>query len=326
MVRPFRGILKYALLTVLFLVSLTSQATEYERKALIIGNSNYTTLESLSNPLNDATAIAKALGALEFDVDLLIDASLDVMKNGVGEFQSKLNSSTVSVIYYAGHGVQNDGTNYLIPSDATIEKTGQLAEQSLSLDRILSSLDKSESPLKIVLLDACRDNPLKSQLGLPRSIRQPKGLAEASSASGTILSYATAPNRIAYDGEEGKHSPYAKALLKHIGTPGVTVVDMLNRVGIEVEQDTFGKQTPWQYISPIDEFCFSGCVSTANSADLTTGTPPTEQEPTPSGPNRWLYIGLGVLAVGAAAALSGGGSTEGPSSETIETTVTTPLP
>ncbi len=253
--------LKLILIAALLFLPHSLFASFADKRALVIGNANYTVLPTLENTVNDANDIAGQLEKLGFEVDLLLDANLIDMQRGIAEFSNKLNSNTVSLVYYAGHGVQEQGINYLISATANIKQSWQLQSATITLDTILSALDDSLSPLKIVMLDACRDNPFKDDRQLSRSIRAKSGLAQFVSTSGTILSYATSPDRVAYDGEPGDmNSPYTTALLNHISTPGIKVGEMLNRVGKDVRQFTAGRQEPWQSSSPIEDFCFAGCL------------------------------------------------------------------
>ncbi len=256
-----KGCRQLSLVVLLFLLPQSLIAAFADKRALVIGNANYSVLPTLENTVNDANDIAIQLEKLGFEVDLLLDASHLDMQRGVSAFSSKLDSDTISLVYYAGHGVQEQGVNYLIPATANIQQSWQLKSSTMSLDTILNALDDSLSPLKIVMLDACRDNPFKDDRRLSRSIRAKAGLAQFVSTSGTILSYATAPDRVAYDGDPGDmNSPYTTALLEHITTPGIKVGEMLNRVGKDVRQSTAGLQEPWQSSSPIDDFCFAGCL------------------------------------------------------------------
>lgn len=249
-------------LIILFSTPQLAFATYVDKRALVIGNANYSSLPQLDNTVNDAKAIEQKLSGLGFEVDLLVDASLQDMQRGLAVFAEKLDSDTISLVYYAGHGVQEEGVNYLIPSTADIQQSWQLKSSTISMDTILNALDDSLSPLKMIMLDACRDNPFKDNRRLSRTLRSKAGLAQFVSTSGTIVSYATAPDRVAYDGNPGdRNSPYTTALLEHISTPGIKVGEMLNRVGKDVRQTTAGKQEPWQSSSPIDDFCFAGCLN-----------------------------------------------------------------
>ena len=228
--------------------------------ALVIGNGGYNYAEHLPNPANDARELGKQLRRLGFNVLEGVDLSNRNMGELLEKFVNKINKKTIALFYYAGHGMQQNGTNYLIPVNANIKAGYKIEDTSLDLNKIIASINLANPVLSIILVDACRDNPFAKRMrnALPSKTVSRKGLAEIDSTTGTILSYATEPGKTADDGYD-KHSPYTQALLKYINIPGLSLQDMLNRVGLEVMEKTNGAQKPWLASSPIPRFCFAGC-------------------------------------------------------------------
>ena len=247
------------LLTVsLLFVSVTYSADLAQRHALVIGNGNYQHLLKLDNPVNDATAISRTLSELGFAVTTLTDVSRDQMLQGISLFRDSLDRESVALLYYAGHGIQHENKNYLIPVDANLTENQQLQSLAVGLDTAVNALKTSGAPLRIFMLDACRDNPLQGTRSATRTAQRTRGLASIDANYGTIFSYATDPGKVAYDGQT-EHSPYTEALLKHLPVAEQSISDMLNAVGNEVLRSTGYTQTPWQSSSPIPPFCFAGC-------------------------------------------------------------------
>ena len=182
------------------------------------------------------------------------------MDKALRQFGERLEGANSSVFYYAGHGIQVNGTNYLLPVDAVLKHPRDLEWESSSLTSVLRQMEGKDR-VNILFLDACRDNPLSEtlarSLGNNRSVFIGRGLARVDANAGTLISYATKEGEVASDGK-GDHSPYTQALLKHIGTPGLEVGLMLRRVRDQVRKSTSEKQTPWEYGSLLGEFYFSG--------------------------------------------------------------------
>ncbi len=246
------------------------------RVALVIGNSNYFHADFLPNPVSDAKAISQKLVNLGFDVVEGIDQSRSEMKALLRKFVAKLDNRSIALFYYAGHGIQHQKRNFLIPVDADINDVHEVEFSGIDLDMILIALKNHRPKLSIGLLDACRNNPFEKRIRdkvLARSgVYRGGGLAAVNSVNGTILSYATEPGNVAIDGYED-HSPYTAALLKYLAQPGLSVQDMLNKVGLDVAAVTNGDQNPWVSSSPIPEFCFAGCdvdsvISSAQMASI----------------------------------------------------------
>ncbi len=231
-----------------------------ERIALVIGNSRYQQVEFLPNPTNDARAVARKLISLGFDVIEYHDQTRSQMQAALRRFSEKLGPESIALFFYAGHGIQYNGRNYLIPVDADISKAYEIEYQALDLSMVLSAVDERHPVLGIVMLDACRDNPFEQKIrGVSRAVGfRGSGLAVIRNTRGTILSYATEPGSTATDGT-GSHSPYTEAMLKYLDRPGLSIQEMLNEVGLEVMRLTHGVQKPWFSSSPVPRFCLAGC-------------------------------------------------------------------
>jgi len=223
------------------------------RVALVIGNGAYTRVRPLPNPTNDARAMAKSLRDIGFVVTEGIDLDRTAMQATIRDFLRDAARSQVAVVYYAGHGVQIDGRNYLAPVDIEFRAGSGMTEAMMDLDTIMAGLD-DQVRTNILILDACRNNPTAPKLasaGPARDIEAGSGLAApatlgsgATLGAGTLIAFATAPGQVALDGE-GANSPFSAALTRHIGTPGLEVQQMLTRVRAEVVAATKGKQVPW---------------------------------------------------------------------------------
>ena len=218
-----------------------------ERVALVVGNANYNeTAARLRSPVNDATAMAAALRRLGFRVIEGNDLDDDGFYNKIGAFEDAMGSAKVALFFYAGHGLQVEGRNYLAPVDLKLERKQDLRLHAIDLDSVLEVM---QSETKIVILDACRNNPLAgglaSSLGLTRKTLENGGLAWVESTSGTLIAYAAAPGKTAVDVEED-HSPYTAALLEHLETPGLSVVELFAHVSESVIKRTGERQRPWR--------------------------------------------------------------------------------
>lgn len=235
---------------ILFLICpFSSIAATQQRTALVIGNSAYSS-GPLKNPVNDASDMATALRSLGFNVTLHRNANHHTMENAIREFGGKLSRNRgVGLFYYAGHGMQIDSVNYLIPVGTRVDKPSDVKFKAVNADMILAEMENAKNGTNIVILDACRDNPFS------RSFRSAKrGLEIISSAPmGTFISYSTAANQVAQDGE-GRNSPYTKALLANIGKPGLTLSDVFMEVRKQVSKET--GQVPWESSSLVGHFYF----------------------------------------------------------------------
>jgi len=228
----------------------TSTSAQAPRTALVIGNGNYKT-SPLRNPVHDASDMARVLKRLGFKVIHKQNASQKEMERAIQEFGKQLRGGGVGLFYYAGHGIQLNGRNYLIPVDAEIETESDVRFEGVDSGRVLGKMEDAGNALNVVILDACRDNPFA------RSFRSnAQGLARIDAPRGSLIVYATAPGSVAADGE-GRNGIFTKYLLKHMNTPNLAIEDLLKKVRMDVVSETNGKQTPWESSSLMGEFCFS---------------------------------------------------------------------
>ena len=247
-----------ALLMVL-LGAVGAQASTGDSKvALVIGNGVYKNAPDLPNPPNDARAMTVMLRSMNFEVIEGINLSKAGMIAKIDEFTEKAYEADIGVIFYAGHGMQVEGKNYLIPVDAELSKAAHLQTRTIEIDELVASLPPDPN-IGIVFLDACRDNPLARTLarGLPatRSATIGIGLApvhvetKGDGTGGTLIAYATDPGAVALDGQNTANSPYTQALIRHLSTPGIELQSALTRVRGEVARQTEGRQRPWHNAS-----------------------------------------------------------------------------
>nr|MDQ4087884.1 caspase family protein [Pseudomonadota bacterium] len=223
------------------------------RIALVIGIGNYGTLGNLSNPANDARGLAEALRAIGFEVDLVVDADQRRMKDAIsrlGERMARAGPGSTGLFYFAGHGVQSRGVNYLVPARAAIRREADLELEAVAADTVLLQMQEAGVSTNIVILDACRNMPLTRNF---RSGGQ--GLAQMDAPNGSFIAYSTAPGSVAADGG-GTNSPFASALLREIVQPGQPIEAVFRNVRRSVLQETEGQQTPWDSSSLIEPFFF----------------------------------------------------------------------
>jgi cyclophilin family peptidyl-prolyl cis-trans isomerase len=224
---------------------------QQQRIALVIGNANYA-VGKLKTPLNDATDMANALKELGFEVILLKDSSKRQMDDALDQFTTRINQGYVGLFYYAGHGMEVEGENYLIPVNAQIKAEKDVEYESMPLGKILGRMEDAGNRINIVILDACRDNPFRK---FWRS--SSRGLtAPVQAASGTLIAFATAPGKVASDGT-GRNGLFTSYLLKYIKTPNMEVDLMMRKVRSDVAQNTNNYQVPWTSSSLIGEFAFN---------------------------------------------------------------------
>jgi len=231
-----------------------AQAAQAEsRVALVIGNSAYQVNKPLNNPVNDAQAVSQMLNQAGFEVVMAFDLTRDIMKQTVEEFAARVlekGSNTVAMVYYAGHGIQADGENYLIPIDAKFSDEDDLPEQGVKLADVVAALEATQTKARIVVVDACRNNPFGGSANDDNG-----GLALVDAPEGALIAYSTAPGTVAFDGL-GKHSPYAAAFMRTARTPNLPVEQVFKKVRLLVNDSTDKKQTPWDSARLNTEFVF----------------------------------------------------------------------
>lgn len=221
------------------------------RFALIIGNGNYDQLPKLRNPRNDAEDISRSLSNLGFDTELLLDANQETMEGKIVDFGKKLNSGGVGLFYYAGHGIQSKGRNYLIPSNAKLKSEKDLRYKTVDIGQVLSEMENANNGFNIIILDACRNNPLASQF---RSTT--RGLTRLNAPRGTLVAFATGPGMAAEDGT-GRNGTFTKHFLAALKISNVTIEQTFKTVLKNVDQETKGQQTPWVSSSFTGDFYFN---------------------------------------------------------------------
>lgn len=235
--------------------NLAVQKNTVERVALVIGNGAYTSAP-LRNPPNDARDMGSTLRGLGFEVIEKIDVTQKEMNRAIVQFGQKLNASTMALFFYAGHGMQVKGKNYLLPVDAQISSEASVRAEAVDVDVVLDQF--SVSRLNVVILDACRNNPFERRF---RSMGG--GLTQMDAPKGTLIAYATAPGKVASDGD-GKNGIYTQELIKLIQMPGLPVETVFKRVRANVTRITGDNQIPWEASSLTGEFYFN--AGTAGSA------------------------------------------------------------
>lgn len=257
-----------------------AEAQTQKKVALVIGNSRYAHEAALTNPHNDAEDMAEVLARIGFKVMVKFDLDYNSLRNALMEFTQLADQAEIAAVFYAGHGIEMSGSNYLIPIDARLDNESQIAFQALPLDLVLNSVNGA-SRLRIVFLDACRNNPflkkIQSRLGTSRSALG-RGLAAVEPNEGTVVAFAAKDGTTASDGAE-RNSPFTKALLKHIVQPGLDVDFLLRHVRDDVLKDTGGKQEPYKYGSlPAENLTLADTAETA-AASQKPGQGATQTQP-----------------------------------------------
>ncbi len=232
------------------------------RVALVIGNDKYDTLPGLNNAATDARGVAAKLGQLGFEVVVRLNAGRRAMGRALAEFEGKAAQADVALVFYAGHGVQADGKNYLIPSNAQIEVEADLRFEGIAADDFLLAMKTAGAKLNIVIIDACRDNPL------PRRTRSAaRGLTVTqvpTGTRGTAIIYSAAPGQTAQDGPKGGHGVFTGALLRVLDMPGLNLEQVFKETAKRVARATQGRQDPWINSSVKGEFHFNATIPTAS--------------------------------------------------------------
>src|SRR6201999_2545921 len=236
-----------AALSLLGLLVSADIAKADKRVAFVVGNGAYKNVAPLPNPAIDAKAMAKVLRNVGFDVVEGTNLTRDKMTERLLEFGKKAQGADVAVFFYAGHGIAIGGTNYLLPIDADIKsemdvKLGAAINIDLTLDQTMS-----DAKVKLVFLDACRDNPFAARIRstATRSVSVQSGLAEMKSGEGTLIAFATGPGQTALDGQGGTNSPFTRALMANITQPGVEIQQAMTRLRAQVSDETNKGQLPW---------------------------------------------------------------------------------
>src|ERR1700694_5818071 len=253
------------------------------RVAFVVGNGAYKNAQPLPNPPIDAKAMAGLLRNVGFEVVEGTNLTRDKMTERLLEFGKKAQGADVAVFFYAGHGIAISGTNYLLPIDADIKsemdvKLGAAINIDLTLDQTMS-----DAKVKLVFLDACRDNPFAARLRslkTTRGVNVQTGLAEMKSGEGTLIAFATGPGQTAPDGQEGTNSPFTRALMANIAKPGVEIQEAMTKVRTQVNEETNKGQLPWGhtnligsvYLNPVAAAKPGGAAEAPNTAAVTSSS------------------------------------------------------
>ena len=259
----------FCFLAFAMLNSASASAWAQERFALVIGNSEYQSVTSLPNPVRDAKAVTDLLRATGFEVTSALNLDQTNLRSVVNDFATKLADKaedTVALVYFAGHGMQLDGKNYLLPIDAKLTREADVALQAVRLEDVMNVLNTIPSKTRIVILDACRNNPFetasdKSGRGLARvndrsaEAKTARGLALVNAPPGTLVAYSTSPGATADDGT-GENSPFTAALIEAAKEPGAAIGTVFQNVRLAVHKKTQGRQTPWEVTAITVPFSF----------------------------------------------------------------------
>ncbi len=260
-----RGLISAFFVGLLLFGLSTGQLSAAERIALVVGAGGYHNLSTLKNPPNDARLIAKTLRAVNFKVLEIYDPKRQALLSLIGDFRDALKNAgkdAVGLFYYAGHGVQFNGQNYMVPVDARFGNQDQAVSDSIAIGWVMGAFQDADTKTNLVILDACRNNPFAET----RSVA--KGLAPMDAPSGTLISYATAPGALAADGI-GDNSPFTSALAATVANYALPVERAFKQVRILVEKSTKGAQTPWEASSLTSEFYFVNPEDGTPEAELT---------------------------------------------------------
>jgi len=247
-----------------------------KRIALVIGNARYPKFP-LANPENDARLIATRLRSLGFEVTDQYNLGVIQFRRALRDFAKRVQQDdAIAVLYYAGHGVQIDGRNFLLPVDINLRDQEEIKDESVDIDELfIGRIDKVGSFPRIVILDACRNNPFA---GKTRNIRSAGGLAEMG-ARGTLIAFASAPGAAAEDGPDGGNSIYSKSLAEEMTTPGIEVEQMFKNVRVKVLRDTQGRQLPWVNTSLTSDFTFNPSGAGRRVAAAAPAPSPSQSTP-----------------------------------------------
>src|SRR5262245_20856754 len=260
---------------------LGAPATAQKRVALVIGNSAYVNATALANPANDAGDIGETLKEAGFEIIFGLNLDKRAFDAKVREFSHVLPQADTGVLFYAGHGLQVAGRNYLLPVDAQLQTERDLDFETVNLDFILRQMELDrEGKTNVIFLDACRDNPLARNLARSlgtRSASVASGLAQVQTGVGTFIAYSTQPGNVALDGQ-GRNSPFTAALLEGVKEPGRNLTAVMIEVRKQVLARTHGKQVPWDHSALTGEFYFHNAAAPGNLPRLSPGGPATDTE------------------------------------------------
>jgi len=246
------------------LIGLGAEALAQEKRvALVIGNDAYKSLPKLANATNDARAMDARLKALGWETILRVNSGKRDMHRAVGQFGERIGSGAVGLFFFAGHGIQAGERNYLIPVDAEIESEFDLQPEALDANQVLRTMEDARNRTNIVILDACRDNPLPK-----RGRTAERGLAVVSAPAGSFVAYASGPGQKAQDGEPGGNGVFTGELVKAMATPGLRIEDVFKRVAQGVRERTGGRQVPWVQASLQGDFYFHSTAPSGPTAGL----------------------------------------------------------
>jgi uncharacterized caspase-like protein len=273
-------IFKLLILALAMLVALGDVAMAQTRKvALVIGNAHYDSIAVLRNPESDARALADKLTQIGFDVTLQLDLNGSQFRRALGAFSSASLNADIVLVFYAGHGIELNGENYLVPIDADMSTESTAAFEAVALDDVMRSV-RNAKKLGLILLDACRDNPYAATIKRANGTRSVhRGLANVSVAgeNGVLVSFAAEAGSTADDGD-GAHSPYTTALLDNIGRPGLEIGQLFRAVRAQVKQATDGKQVPIERAQLPDENLYFVPPAASPAADVTSNATSTGRE------------------------------------------------
>lgn len=259
-----------------------------ERLALVIGNGAYQTAP-LKNPVNDAEDVGKVLSTLGFRVSLHKNVDKRTMEESIRSFGRQLKAGGVGLFYFAGHGMQVEGQNYLIPVNAKIESESDIKYEAVDAGLVLGKMEDAGNQLNIVILDACRNNPFS------RNFRNAvTGLARMDAPTGSLIAYSTAPGAVAADGV-GRNGIFTKHLIKHLTAPDLTVEQVLKKVRIDVAAETGQRQIPWESSSLMGEFYFSAAPASPVSTTPRAGS--ASAAPTLTAPGAGRFDGTWDVAI-----------------------------
>jgi uncharacterized caspase-like protein len=241
-----------------------------KRVAFVVGNGAYKNVAALPNPAVDARSMAKVLRNVGFDVVEGANLSRDKMTEKLLEFGKKAEGADVALFFYAGHGIAINGTNYLLPVDADLKSEMDVKlGAAINIDTTLEQT-MADAKVKLVFLDACRDNPFAARIRsarATRSVNVQTGLAEMKSGEGTLIAFATGPGQTALDGEVGTNSPFTRALIGNIASPGVEIQQAMTKVRAQVNEETNKGQLPWGHTNLIGTVYLNPVAGAANAAE-----------------------------------------------------------